>query len=172
MTVRAPVDLDNRAIARLITAIVEKGGTTALTRPIAAADIAEWRAFDPDRAAWRVALDGSEEVQGVQWIEPRSDLPPEACDIATFVASGRQGLGIGSALFSAISDAAYRLSYRWINAAIRADNKGGLIFYQSRGFRPYDRIEDVALQNGVRVDKVLMRYDLDGPRGGIGSWHR
>ena len=166
MIVRPPVDLDNGAIARLITAIVERGGTTALTRPVTAEDIAEWRAFAPERSAWRVALDDAEAVQGVEWIEPRSDLPPEACDIATFVAPGRQGLGIGSALFSAISDAAHRLGYRWINAAIRADNEGGLIFYQSRGFRPHGRVEDAALQDGIRVDKVLMRYDLDRPRGG------
>ncbi len=166
MIVRPPLDLDSGAIARLITAIVETGGTTALTRPVTAEDIAEWRAFAPDRSAWRVALDDTEAVQGVEWIEPRSDLPPEACDIATFVATGRQGLGIGSALFSALSDAAHRLGYRWINAAIRADNEGGLIFYQSRGFRPYGQIEDVTLQDGMHVDKVLMRYDLDRPRGG------
>jgi ribosomal protein S18 acetylase RimI-like enzyme len=52
------------------------------------------------------------------------------------------------------------LGYVWINANIRADNEGGLIYYQSRGFRDYGRREGVALASGLVVDKVLKRYDI------------
>ena len=50
--------------------------------------------------------------------------------------------------------------YVWINAEIRADNTGGLIYYQSRGFEDYGRIKDYRLDDGMVVDKVLKRYDL------------
>ena len=99
-------------------------------------------------------------MQGFQWIAPQPDLPADACDIATFVRIGKTGLGIGSALFNATRQAAADMGYAWINANIRADNDGGLIYYQSRGFRDYGRIENYRLGTGQIVDKVLKRYDI------------
>ena len=88
------------------------------------------------------------------------DQPPEACDIASFVQVGRTGLGIGSALFDATAQAAARLGYVWINATIRADNHGGLTYYQSRGFRDWHYDEGVSLASGQVVDKISKRYDV------------
>jgi GNAT superfamily N-acetyltransferase len=116
--------------------------------------------FAPAQSAWHVATDESENVSGFQWIEPRDSLPDEACDIATFVQIGKTGLGIGSALFDATRKAAAQLGYTWINANIRADNEGGLIYYQSRGFRDYGTIEGYVLSTGETVDKCLKRFDL------------
>ena len=73
---------------------------------------------------------------------------------------GRTGLGIGSALFSAIAGAAKNLGYVWINATIRADNTGGLTYYQSRGFRDWHHDEAVKLDNGSIVSKISKRYDI------------
>jgi len=117
-------------------------------------------AGNPDRSAWQVALDDDEKVVGFQWIAPAEYLPPQAADIATFVQIGRTGLGIGSALFKATSKAAKSLGYVWINANIRADNEGGLIYYRSRGFQDYSVIEGYELADGTRVDKRLKRFDL------------
>jgi len=160
ITTRRAIPLDAGSMARLLNTIIEAGGTTAKTRPVNSSDLVEWMAYKPQHSAWHVALDDQEDVQGFQWIEPRDDLPPEACDIATFVKVGKTGLGIGSALFDATRAAAGELGYAWINANIRADNGGGLIYYQSRGFRDYGHIEGVKLQSGQLVDKVLKRYDL------------
>jgi len=99
-------------------------------------------------------------VVGFQWIEPQGYLPVEAAEIASFVMLGKSGLGIGSALFEATKTVARQLGYRWINANIRADNEGGLIYYQSRGFRDYDLWESYKLESGEVVDKRLKRYDL------------
>ena len=159
--VRPAIPLDTASMARLLNEIIAAGGTTALTRPVTREDLTEWMAYAPGRTAWHAAVDHAEAVQGFQWIEPHDDLPPEACDIATFVQLGRSGLGIGSALFEATAGAARRLGYDWINATIRADNDGGLIYYQSRGFRDYGRLEQVRLGDGRIVDKRLMRFDLD-----------
>ncbi len=157
--IRKATQLDTRQMAELLNAIIKEGTTTALTRPVTGDDIADW--MQATRAAWHVAVDAAGEVLGFQWINPAEYLPPEAAEIATFVKIGKTGLGIGSDLFSATTKAARELGYGWINANIRADNEGGLIYYQSRGFRDYDRWEDYKLASGQIVDKVLKRFDLD-----------
>lgn len=160
MYVRKAMALDHKSMAQLLNAIIEKGGTTALTRPVTAEDIAEWTNTEPDRAAWHVALSDEEQVVGFQWIMPNPKLPPEAVDIATFVQIGRTGFGIGSALFEATKQAARAMGYIWINATIRSDNDGGLTYYQSRGFRDWAFDEGIVLDNGQIVDKVSKRFDI------------
>ena len=160
ITIRRAGALDARQMAELLDAIVKKGGTTAHTKPISRDIILEWMGRDPDRSAWHVAEDDAGHILGFQFLEPHPDLPPEACDIATFVKVGQTGLGIGSKLFDASKQAARALDYAWINATIRADNAGGLTYYQSRGFETYLQERDVALANGQIVNKVSKRYDL------------
>ena len=160
ISVRRANSLDTRQMAELLNAIIAEGSTTALVRPVTADDIDAWMQSSPDAAAWHVAVMDDGEVAGFQWIEPADYLPSDAAEIASFVKIGRTGLGIGSALFDATKSAARKLGYAWINANIRADNEGGLIYYQSRGFRDYDRWHDYRLDSGVVVDKVLKRYDL------------
>ncbi len=160
ITVRKPIPLDHADMARLLNDIIVEGGTTALTRPVTGSDLSEWVASDPERSAWHVALDAQERIVGFQWIEPAPDLPSDAADIATFVQIGQTGLGIGSALFDATRAASRAMGLKWINANIRADNEGGLIYYQSRGFQDYGVIEGYTLGSGEIVDKRLKRYDL------------
>lgn len=159
--VRPAIELDAGSMARLLNDIISEGGTTAIARPVSAADLSERMAANPERTAWRVAVNAGEEVKGFQWIAPGGDyLPPEAAEIATFVEIGQTGLGIGSKLFDATRKAAKSMGYGWINANIRADNEGGLIYYQSRGFQDYGRIEGYEMGDGQIVDKILKRYDL------------
>ena len=159
--VRRAGDLDTRDMAELLNAIIRKGGTTAHTREVSADTIKSWFRRDPERSAWHIAENDAGKVLGFQFIEPHNDLPPEACDIATFVRLGQTGLGIGSKLFEANRAAALAMGYKWINATIRADNSGGLAYYQSRGFESYDRHSDQVLANGFVVDKISKRYALD-----------
>lgn len=161
VTIRRALPIDTRQMASLLNEIIQKGGSTALERPVTGADIAEWMGAATGRTAWHVAVDAEGAVLGFQWIEPADYLPENAAEIASFVQIGRSGLGIGSALFEATRKAAKALGYTWINANIRADNEGGLIYYQSRGFRDYDRWEAYALESGRVVTKVLKRFDLD-----------
>ena len=161
ITVRPAIALDAASMAHLLTEIIEEGGTTALSRPVTGKDLSDWMGYALGKSAWHVALDHEEAVQGFQWIEPHTDLPPDACDIASFVRIGKTGLGIGSALFDATRRSAVQLGYRWINATIRADNEGGLIYYQSRGFRDYGTLENQKLESGAVVTKILKRFDLD-----------
>lgn len=158
--VRRAIGLDCASMAQLLNAIIERGGTTAMTRPVSARDLADWMACDSDRSAWHVAATEGEQILGFQWIAPNPKLPDDAADIATFVQIGQTGLGIGSALFDATAEAARDLGYKWINATIRADNDGGLIYYQSRGFRDWKLVKDVPLASGQIVDRISKRYDI------------
>lgn len=160
INVRKAISLDAGSMATLLNEIIKQGGTTALTTPVTGKDMIERMQSSPDRSAWHVALDDAEKVVGFQWIAPATYLPEDAAEIATFVQIGKTGLGIGSSLFEATKKAAKDLGYGWINANIRADNEGGLIYYQSRGFADYGRIEGYELSDGQLVDKVLKRYDL------------
>ncbi|MGB7243199.1 MAG: GNAT family N-acetyltransferase [Sulfitobacter sp.] len=156
--VRRAGRLDAAAMAELLNAIILQGGTTALVNPVTGAEMAE-RIATP-RSVWHVAEDETGTLKGFQWIEPHPDLPQQAVDIATFVRVGETGLGIGSALFSATKAAAIDMGYCLIDAVIRADNTGGLAYYQSRGFETIRHLPDMELADGTRVDKVWKRYKL------------
>lgn len=158
ISVRRAGTLDTRQMAELLNNIIAQGGTTALTTPVTPQDIKDW--MQADQSAWHVAEDSSGEILGFQWIEPHVKLPPEATNIATFAQVGKTGMGIGSALFRATEKAAKDMGFDWINAEIRADNEGGLIYYQSRGFEDYSRTKGVKLADGQVVDKIHKRYDL------------
>lgn len=158
--IRQASPLDTRAMADLLNAIMEEGGTTAITEPLSPETLSDWLANEGARGAWHVAEDDSGALLGFQWIGPHPDLPSDACDIATFTRIGQTRLGIGTRLFEATKRAARDLGYGWINAAIRADNAGGLAYYQSRGFEPWGRREGIVLTDGTRIDQILMRCDL------------
>ncbi len=147
-------------MAELLNEVIAEGGTTAITTPVSASDIQTKMERNPGKSAWHVAEDEEGRVQGFQWIDSADYLPPEAAEIATFARVGKTGLGIGSALFEATKQAARDLGYGWINANIRADNTGGLAYYQSRGFEDYGRIDNYRMENGQVVDKVLKRLNL------------
>lgn len=160
ITVRKAGAMDARDMADLLNAIIRKGGTTAFVEEVTRDTLLEWFGYAPDQSVWHVAEDDNGVLLGFQSIEPHEKLPSDACDIATFVRVGQTGLGIGSKLFDATKKAAVALGYTWINATIRADNVGGLTYYQSRGFEDYARHKDVPLDNGHIVDRVSKRYDL------------
>ncbi|KUF09521.1 GNAT family N-acetyltransferase [Pseudoponticoccus marisrubri] len=160
ITCRPAGPLDARPLAELINEIIEAGGSTALTTLFTPQSMRDWMTRAEGRAAWTLAEDESGTVLGFQCIEPAEYLPEEAVEIATFARRGRTGLGIGSALFERTKAAARALGYAWINANIRADNAGGLAYYQSRGFEDYAIKRGVDIGGGLTVDKVFKRYDL------------
>ncbi len=152
--------MDARQMAELLNAIIRKGGTTALTDEITRDTMREWFETMPPKSLWHVAEDEAGALLGFQYAKPHPKLPPEACDIATFVKLGTTGFGIGSRLFEVTKNAARALGYEWINATIRTDNARGLAYYQSRGFEDYDRQPNQTLANGQVVDKISKRFDL------------
>jgi L-amino acid N-acyltransferase YncA len=156
--VRPAGPFDTRQMAELLNEIIAIGGTTALTNPVEAAEIKKW--MQADRSAWFVAEDDKGILLGFQWIEDYDTLPDDHGAISTFVRAGQTGLGIGTKLFEEMRTAAQRLGYVAIEAIIRADNEGGLAYYQSRGFENVRMLPSVTLDDGTKVDKIWKRYDL------------
>lgn len=157
--IRRAGGLDARPMVELLNEVIQIGGASAIVSPVNSADFAAWIAKS-QRSAWFVAEDAQGTLLGFQWIEQVPELPFEAAEIATFTRVGKTGIGVGSALFLETCKAAKTLGYRWIRANIRADNQGGLAYYQSRGFEDYARLTNVQLSNGVVVDKILKRFEL------------
>ena len=172
-SIRAAADrlnLSAPALSRQIQILERSYGTPLLVRSSSGvaltaageslrAEAMRWMEADP-RSIWHVAEDPAGEILGFQWIAPHRDHGAQVGQIATFAKHGKTGLGIGTKLFEATKEAARVAGYAWINAEIRADNEGGLIYYQSRGFEDYGRVEGQLMANGQVVDKVLKRYDL------------
>ena len=156
--IRKAGPLDARALAELLNAIIAKGGTTAFVQELSSADIQEW--MRRPRAVWHLAEDDAGQVLGFQYFDPNEDASEISVDIATFVRVGATGLGVGSKLFEQTVKVARSLGYTRIEAVIRADNEGGLAYYQSRGFETVKTLHDVQLDNGMRVDKIWKRFDL------------
>jgi hypothetical protein len=109
----------------------------------------QWMALAPARSNWHVAEAESGEIFGLQWIEPMPVCRPRpAASRPSFAGSAAARHRI--ALFPATERAARALGYRWINATIRADNEGGIVYYQSRGFRVWKRHDvEIAPASGV-----------------------
>ncbi len=156
--IRQAGPLDASQMADLLNEIISIGGTTAYVNPVSASKLRDWMA--QDNAIWQVAENDKGEILGFQWIQDHPDLPETDCDIASFVKVGAVGLGVGSKLFEKTKVVAKQHGYRFIHAVIRADNESGLSYYQSRGFENYRRLKDVALDNGMIVDKIWKRYEL------------
>ncbi|WP_163847857.1 GNAT family N-acetyltransferase [Pseudooceanicola aestuarii] len=157
--IRRAGPLDARPMAELLNEIIAEGSTTAMTDPVSGPDIAAKMRADA-RCIWHVAEDAQGRIMGFQYVEPHRAHGPDVASIATFSRQGHTGLGIGSRLFAATEGAARAAGYAWIDAEIRADNIGGLAYYQSRGFEDYGRKEGYRLGDGRVVDKVLKRCDL------------
>ncbi|MEM9393824.1 MAG: GNAT family N-acetyltransferase [Pseudomonadota bacterium] len=154
LNVRRAGGLDASGMALVVNEIIHKGGTTALKDQISRNDILVWMQQSPDQSAWHIAETDQARILGFQTVQPATDLPADACNISTFVETGRNEISVGSRLFDRTAEAARVLGYRWINASVRADNPGALTYYQSRGFETYGRTERLVSA------RVRMRFDL------------
>ena len=166
LSIRPARPEDAQAMCDLLNPIIAEGATTA-----------HRTAFDPDRmiahyiaptrgascvTAWEGAcLMG---FQALEWPDPDwtdwGSVPADWGLIATFVAAGAQGRGIGQALFAATREAARDAGMVAIDATIRADNVPGLAYYGKLGFADYDRVTGVPLSDGTPVDRVRKVYRL------------
>lgn len=159
LVVRAAVTSDAAPLAELLNEIIRAGGTTALETPFSPSQFADGFLQGPDFISCFVAEDPtSGEPLGFQSLERHVDLPRGWADIGTFVR--RKRTGVGMALFAVSRQWAKQLGLVAINAAIRADNRGGLGYYDKIGFETYMTLPAMPLNDGTPVDRILKRYDL------------
>lgn len=78
-------------------------------------------------------------------------------DLAIGVHDEAQGLGVGTALMQALTDAADRwLDLHRIELTVFADNEGAVRLYQRSGFVEEGRLRDYAFRDGTYVDALFM----------------
>lgn len=160
LQIRPFAPADAPAATALLNAIIRAGGTTALGTPLTAGRTTELFLEGPKVRCCHVALDDAGAMLGFQSVGRVPDLPADWGEMGTYVRVGLAGRGVGSALFTATKARAKALGLVTLNAKIRADNGGGLAYYQSRGFCDYGRLPAVPLDDGTLVDRVLKRLDL------------
>lgn len=161
MEIRAAMAADAAELADLLNAIIAKGGTTALQEPYSAAALAEAYVIGPSVHCCFVAVDPvTGRIEGFQTLGRSPGLPPDVGDIGTFTRLQGAQRGVGSALFAATRERARGIGLSAINATIRADNAGGLAFYEKQGFADHGRLLGVPLKDGTPIDRVVKRYAL------------
>ncbi len=163
MIVRRVEPRDIPQMVALLNAIIAKGGTTAHQQPFDHEKMRQHYVEAQLGISTHVAV-VDDEVAGFQSLEypdpARGAMPANWAMIASFVAEGMGGRGIGKALFAATVAAAQGTGIVTIDATIRADNESGLGYYTAMGFRDYDRLDAVPLADGTKVDRIRKRFDL------------
>lgn len=159
LTIRPVTPDDAAELANLLNAIIARGGTTAFETPFTPDALAQAHLLGPTVHCCFVA-EAHGRLAGFQTLGTHSLLPADIGDIATFTRVGGTQGGVGTALFAATCERARALGLAAINATIRADNTGGLIFYSRMGFVDHDVEPAVPLKDGTPVDRISKRFAL------------
>lgn len=154
---------DAKELCELINEIIEAGGTTALEDPFTPDLLADWFITGEFSIVCHVAQTGSG-LAGFQFLSRYGDLPKGWADIGTFARMNPKIAGVGTALFRATLAVAEERNIEVINATIRADNTGGLAYYEKMGFRTYNRLEKVPLNDGTLLDRIQKQYQVKKDR--------
>ena len=152
---------DAAELAELLNAIIARGGTTALQTPYTPERLDQTYLTGPDVLCCFVAVDHETgRIEGFQTLGRAAHLDQGWGDIGTFSRVGGTQRGVGSALFRATRQRAVELGLAGINATIRADNDGGLAFYEKLGFVDHEVERAVPLKDGTPVDRISKHYLL------------
>ena len=149
---------DVGGMCQILNEIIEIGGTTALEQVLSEDEFVEYFLKCDTYLTCFVAIDGSNFVAGFQALQRHEELPDDWADIATFARVSDRVLGTGRMLFSKTKDFAFAEKITAINATIRADNAGGLRYYNRMGFETYSINRGIPLKNGLEVDRISKRY--------------
>jgi L-amino acid N-acyltransferase YncA len=164
MEVRPVRAEDAAELATLLNAIIARGGTTALEAPLTEDALARTMLTGPDVICCFVAVEpAAGRLAGFQSLVRSARLADDIGDIgdiATFARVGLTQRGVGAALFAATRAEAEKTGLAAINATIRADNLGGLAFYDRMGFVDHGVQRAAPLKDGTPVDRISKRYAL------------
>ena len=72
-------------------------------------------------------------------------------------------------MFATTRPRALELGVATIVAQIRADNHGGLAYYEKLGFRTFDTLSAVPLIDGTPVDRILKRLRVGPASDGLAT---
>lgn len=156
ITVRPARLTDAEGMVGVLNPIIELGGSTAHRRLFDAERMQYHYIAPPMNIACSVAVEGDEIVGFQSLVHPdpvwdgENKIPDDWALVASFVALGQHGKGIGQRLFSLTLDVARGASISNIDATIRQENTGGQAYYEKIGFVTY-------YENELTVSK---KYDV------------
>jgi L-amino acid N-acyltransferase YncA len=166
LTIRKATADDAQELSGLLNEIIEAGCTTALEAPLSPDQLADWFITGEFALTCHVAQAGSG-LAGFQFLSLYENRLEGWADIETFARRSPKIPGVGTALFSATVSVAKERNIDFINATIRADNGGGLAYYEKMGFRTYNVMEKVPLDDGTPVDRIQKQYLVKKERSGL-----
>jgi L-amino acid N-acyltransferase YncA len=153
---------DAVALCAILNSIIAIGGTTAMEVPLGLAEFVGYFLEGEDVLSCFVAEDRATARRlGFQGLSRHPELPQDWADIGTFTGVAPKTPGVGTALFAATRGWARAHGVAVVNAAIRADNRGGLAYYEKMGFRQYQVLTGVPLRDGTPVDRIFKKYVLE-----------
>jgi len=158
--IRPVRDEDIPELCELLNEIINMGGTTALETRFTVSGFIDHFFNQQIQISCTVAEGTEGEILGFQVLSFHEQLPDDWADIATFVSTSPRLSGVGTALFAETARLADKYEINTLNAAIRADNVGGIAYYEKMGFSTYKVEKDVPLKNGRLVDRIYMRYPV------------
>ena len=147
-------------LCEVLNEIIQVGGTTAIETPLSVEEFSNYFLSGKNYISCFMAEDKEGLPLGFQSLEYHPELPVDWADIATFARLKSKVRGIGTALFSYSKAHAAEAGIVGINATIRADNSGGIAYYEKMGFRTYATAKDVPLNDGKLVDRVSKKLLL------------
>ncbi|MFZ2100553.1 MAG: GNAT family protein [Oricola sp.] len=141
----------------LVNEIISMGGATILETRFTVPDFVDHFFNSQIQISCLVAEGPDGGILGFQILSFHEQLPEDWAEIATFVRASPRLSGVGTALFSETLDLAAKFELSTLNATVRADNAGGIAYYEKMGFVPYEVERGVPLRSGRPVDRVFMR---------------
>lgn len=169
MLIRAVEATDAPELATLLNEIIGLGGTTAFQKPFTADQLAEAWLIGPSIIGCFVAESDKGTLEGFQMLARSQSSPADIAEIGTFARVGGNQKGVGTNLFSRTRREAANVGLIAIHATIRADNIGGLTFYERMGFVDHAVCKSVPLEDGTLVDRIVKRYLVSPSAGSVGS---
>lgn len=160
LQIRTATEQDAAELCAMLNEIIAIGGTTAYTNALETEAFAAKFLHDANQTCCFVAVDTNGSLAGFQWMKTPDNLPDGWGDIATFARVTPKIKGVGSMLFEQTRRVAQSNGLIAINATIRADNLGGLAFYDKIGFKTYAQEENTMLSDGTIVDRVKKKYSI------------
>lgn len=159
LVTRPACPTDAPAMCAILNPLIEAGGTTANETPWSEDQMRGMiEGFGPRDFAFVAERDGR--IIGFQYVEAHPALDPDTGDIASFVDIGEGRGGVGRALAARTLAEARSRGWRRLFAYIRADNAGGLAYYESVGFRTIRTDPAIPLKDGTLVTRVAKLLSL------------
>ncbi len=152
---------DVHELCSLLNEIISIGGTTAIETLLAEEEFRGYFLQGDSCLCCHVAENELGSLEGFQSLTRHPKLPDDWADIATFARVKSQTGGVGTALFAESKLYAQQSGFVAINATIRADNEGGLNYYEKMGFQTYSVSKDIPLTDGRRVDRISKRFFIE-----------